>query len=186
MTRFKPSKWNGRKRRKPVEPFVVLHCTAGNRQRGIDRYTKYFERATRHACYHYLAEDDGSRRMLLNPADWVAYHSRNGGNKGIGIAGCYGYEWVSRPSGPAGMWALAIMVAMADCVLDAEEATGLRIPRVKRTNWKRAKRSGNTAGFWAHADTDPRRRSDPLWDDEDWKFFLEKVLPAREADRQGK
>ena len=186
MAKFKPSKWNGRKRRKPVEPFAVLHCTAGKRATGIARFKAYFSRLDgRHACYHYLAEDNGLFVRLMHPGQWVAYHSRRGGNDGVGISGCYSVnDWVKGRK-KDGWWAIAIMAAMADAVLDFEELCGVKIAREYRGPYYDLDRLCNDRrGFYGHTNIDPKRRSDPLWTDADWRFFLKKVLPAREAARQ--
>ena len=83
--RFKPRRWNGRRRTKPVEPFCTLHCTASARAAGIKRIAAYFGRLDgRYAAYHGLTEDDGDWAILMDPKIWKAYHSRRGGNDGVG------------------------------------------------------------------------------------------------------
>ena len=178
------SRWNGCPRWKPVQPFVVLHCTESRSAASTIRYFRSMQ--GRFAGYHAIIDIDGTVHWLANPVDKLMYGSgvkrpRVGGNAGIQLSiAYYAKDWRKDAWREHKYRWWRIFTGVARAVADAEEMCGFEVPRqfhgdpVGRShslgrNWEDAPMR---PGFWAHADIDPARRTDPAWSFKDWETWF--------------
>lgn len=181
---WKPSKWRGRKRRKPVEPFFVFHTSESRwSNESAEAVKKWWLGHFDYGGYHYIFDND-SRFCCGDPVEMRMYHSRRGGSDGIGIAASMKTaEWRTL-DGRMKWW---IRKQFSECVLDAEEKLGVKVEREHHSasDYNKMRKAGTRRGFFGHAETDPTRRTDPGWSEGDWRRFF-KTLKQTEEKRYGK
>lgn len=168
MDSHTPTQWNGRLRdaSKPCKPFFVLHNTESG---SMASTVAYLRNVTRYAGYHAMADAVGIH-ICAGP-EWRMYHAAHGGNDGLGVSGAYFVkDWPDFHVFTK--W--SIQTNMAKAVLALEAAAGFRVERIylggRAGAWDAHR--DNPMGFWGHCDIQPEDRSDPGWDEGDWRSFF--------------
>ena len=141
-----------------------------------DRSTiNYFKRMNgRFAGYHTIV-DPGRIYHLANPAEWRMFHSRNGGNDGIGLSMATHAKHFRAKS--LGLKGLGFLATAAQAVLEIEDLLGICVDRIHPDKWDQ----NAAGGFYSHADVDPTHRSDPGWGPEEYDLFFQALRDAEVA-----
>lgn len=114
------------------------------------------------ASYHQLTDRDSTIQLV--PDEWEAFGARDGWNRtALHVSMATDTNWSAMSAAERGQYGLRCAEVCADWV----RAYNIPITRGSTV--------GRTAGFYAHADVDPDRRTDPGWDGNDWAGFFATV-----------